>query len=324
MSQGNGSEGASPSTGAGEPDVTRQVRRFWGRVLTVATVVVGGAYLWAQRDALEDVSLDNPWALVTLVTVLGVNLVASNEMNLLMVNRAGADMRRAESFWVTWIATLLNGVTPARAGAAFRAVYMKRKHGLTYAAFASTVLGYYVAVAFVAASLTAVTLLVAEIEGSEAVQLGSWLVLILVLVTVSLPRVRPGDGWLRGRLADFTGRWRDQLRRPGELARVALLALVQVLSSIGALWSAASAIGLDLTVGEAVTIGAAGTLATLVAITPGSLGIYEGTVAITGGLLGASAPLLVIAALVQRLVYVALLSVGALPAYRYLGAGRRR
>jgi uncharacterized membrane protein YbhN (UPF0104 family) len=64
-------------------------------------------------------------------------------------------------------------------------------------------------------------------------------------------------------------------------------------------------------------------LATLVAVTPGSLGIYEGTVAITGGLLGASAPLLVVAALVQRLVYVALLSVGALPAYRYLGAGRR-
>jgi uncharacterized membrane protein YbhN (UPF0104 family) len=324
MSQANRPEGTQPSIGAGEPDLTRRVPRSWGWVLTVATLVVGAVYLWSQRDALQDVSLDNPWALATLVAVLAVNLVASNEMNLLMVNRAGADMRRAESFWVTWIATLLNGVTPARAGAAFRAVYMKRKHGLTYAAFASTVLGYYVAVAFVAASLTAVTLLVVEIEGSEAVQLAAWLVLILVLVAVSLPRVRSGDGWLRGRLADFTGRWRDQLRRPGELARIAFLALVQVLSSIGALWSAASAIGLDLTVGEAVAIGAAGTLATLVAITPGSLGVYEGTVAITGGLLGASAPLLVVAALVQRLVYVALLSVGALPAYRYLGAGRRR
>jgi uncharacterized membrane protein YbhN (UPF0104 family) len=324
MSEGNGPKGPPPPTGAGEPDVTSRVRRSWGWVLTVATIVIGAAYLWTQRDALHDVSLDNPWALGALVAVLAVNLVASNEMNLVMVNRAGADMRRTESFWVTWIATLLNGVTPARAGAAFRAVYMKRNHGLTYAAFASTVLGYYVAVAFVAASLTAVTLLVAEIEGSEAVQLVSWLVLILVLVTVSVPRVRPGDGWLRGRLADFTGRWRDQLRRPRELALIVFLALVQVLSSIGALWSAASAIGLDLTMGEAVTIGAAGTLATLVAITPGSLGVYEGTVAITGGLLGASAPLLVVAALVQRLVYVALLSVGAVPAYRYLAAGRRR
>jgi uncharacterized membrane protein YbhN (UPF0104 family) len=118
MSQANRPEGTQPSIGAGEPDLTRRVPRSWGWVLTVATLVVGAVYLWSQRDALQDVSLDNPWALATLVAVLAVNLVASNEMNLLMVNRAGADMRRAESFWVTWIATLLNGVTPARAGAA--------------------------------------------------------------------------------------------------------------------------------------------------------------------------------------------------------------
>ncbi len=281
-----------------------------------------GVYVWWQRAALEEVTVARPGAAVWLSVAVAVNLVASNELNLLMVTRVGAPLGRRESFWLTWIATFMNSLIPGRAGAAFRAWYLKRAYGLAYAAFASTVLGYYVAVAFVSGALAAIALSrLGDVEGRIALERASWILLALVVVAMALPRVRPGTGWIRNRLAVFTSAWRDLLQSRSDLVRVAALAAAQVASSVAALWSASALIGLDLGAAVAITVGSVGALSTLVAVTPGSLGVYEASVAFTGSLLGASAPLLVVAALVQRAALVAILGLGAPVGYRALRSG---
>ena len=238
-------------------------------------------------------------------------MLASAGINHILTRRLGARVSGAESVWLTVLATGLNAVTPARAGAAARALYLRRRHGLPLASFTSTLYGSYLLL-LLAGGLSGVVagLLIEPV--ARPILVGGAAIALAALTMTMLPVVgRPDGGLLSRNLARFTSGWEELRRDRRVIAPVAAMVVLQLIAGIGALWASIRALGVDLSLAEVTVIAAAGTLSTLVALTPGGIGIYEATVAVVSAVVGNEPGIVVAGALLQRVVLLVLLLVFA-------------
>jgi uncharacterized membrane protein YbhN (UPF0104 family) len=102
------------------------------------------------------VALSSPWLLSVCAAASLAALLAPGPIFWVMTSRVGRNVRLAESTWLAVMTTAINSVVPLHAGAAARAVYLKRRHDLDLSSFAATFLGYNILCLF-AASVAACT-----------------------------------------------------------------------------------------------------------------------------------------------------------------------
>ncbi len=283
-------------------------------ILVTAAAVIGiGVYLWIHRDELASLELVAPGFLVLCAVGVGGNLVATTLLSFTMLRKLDCRVSIAESWWLCVVSTTANLLTPARAGAGVRAVYLKRVHGLPYGSFVATLFGYYVLSLFVCA-LVAVVCLAWLSFGTAHDGVGPILTIAVCAAVASigsmfLPRVQSDRNWLLRKLSAVTGAWHELRNEPVFLLRTLGLAVGQFVAFAFAFWGACLALGSELGVIEVLAVAALGCLATFVSITPGSLGFYEAIIAFSGASLGVSPVECLAAGLVVRAALAAFLVV---------------
>ncbi|MFW6108749.1 MAG: lysylphosphatidylglycerol synthase transmembrane domain-containing protein [bacterium] len=283
---------------------------------TALRLVVGlallGALVYAGRRHLDRLGLilEAPlWALAALVLLFLAGRVIHGASCQCALRALGLPISLFEAAMLALRVNLANLFVP-QGGTGVTAVYLKLRHALPYARFAS----FFVAVNVVQFACFGIIGLVClgwlRVGGAP----WSWpLALVLAglagpaAVVVVLPGRLPRR-W-RGRVADLARRFLDSLaalRRD----RGTLVALIGLQSAVLAMlslriWVCLRAVGSETTLAGAVLIAVLGQVGMRFGPTPGGLGFREGAMAVVSTLLGGDTSLAVAAALLDRAVATA-------------------
>lgn len=290
-------------------------------LLLAASAILGiVGYLWLERNDLQTIELVAPWYLLfSLVGMLG-NLFFTGILYSLALGKLGARVSIPESVSLATLSIAANLLLPLRGGAGFRAIYLKRIHGLSYSKFAASLLVFYV-LSVVVSSVICLggacwMILVEGRRGLGPIVLISSGFLASSGLILFLP-IFPRPGQVQSKflsrvsslLTGISEGWRALRNDYGLVALLLVTATFQISSLLLSVWGAARGIGLQLTMVEILVIGTLGILSTVLSLTPGALGIYEATVGLSTSILGIGATLGVVVALVSRTVLVILLVV---------------
>ena len=144
--------------------------------LSLAACGLLGWYLLRHPEQWQTVSLASPWMIGVCAAASLAALLAPGLIFQVMTSRVGRNVGLAESTWLAVMTTAINSVVPLHAGAAARAVYLKRRHDLDLSAFAATFLGYNILsllAASSAACVAAALLLLRQGAGIDPVSSGA-------------------------------------------------------------------------------------------------------------------------------------------------------
>jgi uncharacterized membrane protein YbhN (UPF0104 family) len=190
---------------------------------------------------------------------------------------------------------------------------LKRRHGFDYSSFLATLYGYQVLRVLVCAVSGGVALLWLALgerrPGLAPILTGALLCLGVSVAACCLPRLPATGRWLIDRVATFTEGWHTLRAQPRFLALMGGLVSLQLAAEVLTFWAACAAIGVRLAVPEAIAIGTLSILVTVLGLTPSGLGLFEAMVAFVSSAVAINPVQSVMAALVLRVVLVALLLV---------------
>jgi uncharacterized membrane protein YbhN (UPF0104 family) len=224
-----------------------------------------------------------------------------------MLLRTGDDLRLAPASEITAMASLLNYAAPGYLGAPAKAVLARRSHGVPISRSAPTLAAEQTLDALVLlaagglAALLAGPSVVAALLGSVGEGTILWSAILAGSATLTavagyllLQRLRPGFASAlrqaaRQVITDRSNGWRIVA---GTGARWLL--------DMTAIWLAAYAVGMSLSVIDLLLIGNLSLLVGVLSPLPGGLGIREATMAVLGGVLGFALPAILAMAVLHR------------------------
>ena len=222
-----------------------------------------------------------------------------------------------EGIYVAVLSSVANFLGPVLGGAGLRGVYLKQKHGLTYSQFASTLMGYYI-ILFIFNSIVSLIAL-AFVPASSQTRLlmvffSIWLVLMLVLAIVRLPR-RIGNRNYKSRIINYVIKviqdvekgWRRILGDRKLMVRLMLVALLSYSGSLIMISAEFLALGIQFSVPTLLLYTSFITATILVSFTPGALGIREALLLITQATLAITLMDVISLSLLDRVVNFSIL-----------------
>jgi len=258
--------------------------KFSFRKLTVAaimaaTIVLGVYYIAAHMDEFRGLSFTDAWLLVPLILM---SLAVSWALGLLikfLLKPFGINLKFREWFGLSVITTLYNTITPFRGGMIARAVYLKQKHGFSYANFLAIMSGIYVINFFIqgAAGLASAWAISAQSKVFSPVifaVFGLFFVSTLVMIVFS-PKLPQSKNALINKLVDIVNGWHLIRNNKKVVSMACFTALLQLLFTAAATSITYRMFGADVGIVKSLFLSSVSLLGIVVSVTPGSLGIAE-------------------------------------------------
>jgi uncharacterized membrane protein YbhN (UPF0104 family) len=263
-------------------------RKYWSIVVLVLTVAAIAWYLSSQSrllTAFENVSLLAIIYLVGMrVLFLGTNGLFLREFAV----KFEVELASKEWFGLSVVTTMGNYIAPLSGGMVARAAYLKHRHELPYARFATLLASSYLVNFWVVGIVGLLTLLT-----FGRIHLYWQMLVFFAVVTISIsaltlfPTVRlPGENRIAKTVNTALAGWVLVKNDRILLAKLVAYALVNVFLNGLSFWIAYDALGSRISFRNALLIGLLTSFALLIRITPGNLGIQEAAVSLSSGLLG--------------------------------------
>lgn len=265
-------------------------RTLWRSVLSLlvitATVVVFVLYFNKHpevRRQLQQLSL----AALALLLVLYAFFIVS----LALINNAALRLCRSrlgggESLLLTMYSSVINFFGPLQSGPAFRAVYLKKKHGVTIADYTFASFVYY----FFYAAISVILLFSSTLK---------WWLVPLGLGVLALVWVAYRAGAFRLK----SGSRLDVKQWP----YMAAASLLQVLLLLAIFYTELKIVMPSVSLSQAAVYTGAANLALFVSITPGAIGFRESFLVFSQNLHHISNATIVSANIIDRTVYIIML-----------------
>jgi uncharacterized membrane protein YbhN (UPF0104 family) len=310
--------GVPNSSAAGEP--RRSWRRRLGAALAVALIIpcvwYAADYVRHASGDLRTLSADDLPAIALLLSSLFAVMLTNGLVLRDLIGKFGVPLELKAWLGVTLVASMLNLVSPVKGGAAVRALYFKKVHGVAYSSFASVLGASLFCSLAVSAGLATAALLALGVPGGRFgwTALGaSALLMASLTLLMSLPAWSGGkSAWLRSRLVSLVRPWN------AISADRALVARLLGWSVVGTAFHAIAFVAAFQLAGFAghwlvpATSSAFARIGALIAITPAGLGIYEAFGAVSAQVIGAQAGPAVLSVLIVRIASTAISLVGGL------------
>ena len=107
-------------------------------LLTIAIIFLFGIYIYRNPEILASLKDINPlFIIITMILFLIVFLLEGIFIKITL-QAFDKDITIKESFYISTISRIGNYLLPMRAGAIFRATYLKNKYNFEYSKFLST------------------------------------------------------------------------------------------------------------------------------------------------------------------------------------------
>ena len=251
-------------------NLLRCLRRFLPLFVAAVTCGAMARYLLLHQEEWRSVTIERPVLLAACCAATLAAILVPGPIFQLMTSRVGVVVGLGESTWLAVITSVINMFVPLQGGAAARALYLKKRHGLEVSRFAATFLGYNILRLFAASSLACAAglwlLWQPLLSGSATVGL-QWLVAISAAVaaaTFGTCFINPfwfrrlweaGAGkkevgqrslgrvaWLRPVFTLHAG-WLELIRCPAFLLEVFALVVLQIMAEVVMVWAAWNSVG---------------------------------------------------------------------------------
>lgn len=216
-----------------------------------------------------------------------------------------------ESVRVSLISSLGNFFASSGAGLGFRAVYLKKKHGLSYGDYMTTMYGNYLLFFIINAVLGLISLLL--ISSKDSVQykgaflfFAGLLVVSLVLCFVPIPKLFAGSvknkyvTSILGFIQKMTEGWSRIVKNRRLLMHLTILVSIQLVLTILIGWLEISSLHIVIGFPELLLFSVLGSMSIFISLTPGNLGVKEGIYILTASVIGLTTPQIVSIALIDR------------------------
>ena len=302
-----------------QPTGSRGLSRFlpWAVFALVLALMV--FFLTGEKE------LSSALLRVSMLSLAGLFLIQCvfNAITGLMLRELsrffGVRLTMLEWYGLPAVTTMGNYLTPASGGLMVRAVYLKRRYGLTYPRFLALLSSGYLVNFLVISAVGVFIVLVRHSQDSRVLPLALVFLAVLAVILFLLHRPVPlpdGEGRVQRFLRDVTNGWPLMKSRTSLIGKLIVLSLVNILLGGGSLWLAFDALGQPVPGMDAILVSLLQAFSLLMSITPGNLGVQEGIVSLSSGLLGYGLGTGLLAALLVRAVTVLfILSQGPLFSY---------
>lgn len=286
---------------------TRAVR-ILSTLLVIITFLI---YFWLNVENFKPLLNANYYLLATAALAYIVGVFANGIFIKFILEPFGKFIAASEAFYVSVISSIGNFFAPAGTGFGIRAVYLKKKHGLAYSEFISTLSGNYVLV-FMVSSFVGLTSLLALSQHFGA----QWLVLFIVFlgmfigsILISLFRFQLHEPkasknkqinfFIRNVYRVING-WSKIVSNKKLMIKLLTLTCVNLTLTIFIYWAIIQSIGLGIKFPALLLLSVLGSLSIFINITPANLGIKEAVYIFAASVLGLSIGEMVLIALVDR------------------------
>lgn len=270
------------------------IRRIpWRPIVAISvlaiTVLVFWRYFATHPEVRQQITTVSGSTIALLLCLYVVFVACLAFINLGTLKICRSSIRMSESLLLSMYSSVINFFGPLQSGPAFRAVYLKHKHGVKYKDYTAASLVYY----FFYALLSGVFLLSGV--------LGWWLVPLIGGGLVGLWLLRnttfQSFAALRTLSKLATGNW--YYLALATLAQVCLLAVIYYVEL--------NTVSSNISVSQAIIYTGAANFALFVALTPGAIGFREAFLLFTERLHGIDASTIVAANTLDRAVYIVFL-----------------
>lgn len=216
-----------------------------------------------------------------------------------------------ESARVSLISSLGNFFASSGAGLGFRAIYLKKKHDLSYGDYMTTLYGNYLLIFIINAVFGLLSLIL--VSNQTGLQFKGaaifFAVLLLVSLTLCFVQLPKSFGSRRKNkfiakilkyIQNMTTGWNRIVRDKRLLLHLSGLITIQLGLTLLIGWLEFSSLNIDIGFPELLLFSVLGSLSIFVSLTPANLGVKEGIYLLTAGVIGITTPQIVSIALIDR------------------------
>lgn len=262
-------------------------------------------YLHDNWDAYSKLLQISLIPVVLLLTATSLSSFLNGLITVYLFRGLGIGLQVREGFFLSSASTLANQL-PVSGGMITRALYLKHKHGLSYATFITTSLALYFCFVSANGFIGVLTLIYLDLFTQSNIPVLLMLGFIMMsccilLFKIPIERI-PEPGRLQHRLVQILEGWRILGKQPGMLGRILILQMLMMLLLAFRYWLAFQMLSQDISVAHALLFSSASVLTQLVSIAPGGLGVTEVIVAGVATLLGFDTGVSVVAVGLDRLI----------------------
>jgi len=287
-------------------------------LLTISVISLFGVYIYRNPEILISLQDLNPAFIIIIIVLLLVVFLLEGLFVKVTLQAFGRDISVKESFYISTISRMGNYLLPMRAGAVFRAAYLKNKYNFEYSKFLSTLYGYYIILFLLYAVIGIVSLSVKWIFGDELylILLVSFLVLFVLMLTLMFFRIplqrliKKKEGFW-GKVVEFFDRfirgWDTIVKNKKLLKQLIIIILGHIFFNTVVIFIEFIALGIDVDILNLILYSSLSGVSLLFSLTPGSLGIREGVFLITSQSLGlAQGQILQLAIIDRGIIFILL------------------
>ncbi|MFS8118073.1 MAG: hypothetical protein ACMG55_06215 [Microcoleus sp.] len=262
----------------------KRLKPFLSLVLVIATISLITWYVGAHPAIIHDFLSVSPLVLVLVLALYGAQLAALIQIYKYTIRLTGKMISNSENILLTSYSNVINFIGPLQSGPGFRALYLNKRHGISFKKYATATLAYYV--------FYGVFSMAALFLGSTFWYVGFMLLLAALGLTIFGERIVTG--------VRLDGKW---------LPHLAVAALVQVLIFSLIYFVELRSIDSSITISQSLSYAGTANLSLFAALTPGAIGIREAFLVFTQSLHHISTNIIVAASIIDRAVYVSYLGI---------------
>lgn len=284
---------------------TRNYRKYILNIFGIFVVALLVWYLYNNRGVLG--SLKNiRWQQILCIIILDTaSFLIGALLNKSLINRFDPKVSLLDCFYLQYVNNFLNKILPTiGGGAAFRAIYLKRKYQFPYSQFISTVGGLYV-ISFLSVAVVGIAcLLVIYIRYNQfnLVILMAFIGLLLPCLFIILfsPQIPASNNKFLKVLKSIVEGWNIIKRDSKFILVYAALSVVLLLISAVQTLISYQALGVQTTFIPMLFLATLGIILAFLNFTPDGIGIKEGIYIFSADLVQMPDSILVLGSLVLR------------------------
>ncbi len=285
--------------------------KYISAFLTVLLLLFFGFYLYQNPEILRELrGIKLIYILLISISFITVFLLEGFFIQIIL-RAFRRDISVKESFYLSTLSRIGNYLLPMRAGAIFRATYLKKKYNFDYSKFLSTLYGYYI-ILFLLYSLLGVGALGLKWVLNDQKYLLLLLffiilflgMLFLMFVRFPFEKIVKKEDSFFGKVFKFLNRfiksWDMIVKNRRLLFQLALVTFGNILINTIIIFIEFISLGITVKFLDLILYSTLSGVSLLVSLTPGSLGVREAVFLISSQSIGLSQEQILQLAIVDR------------------------
>jgi uncharacterized protein (TIRG00374 family) len=271
-------------------------------ILVIAALIL---YLYNNRNVFHFLK-NIHWQQILWIIILDtVSFVIGSLQNQSLLNRFNTKVGFIDCFLLQYSNNFLNKILPTiGGGAAFRAIYLKKKYKFPYSQFVSTVAGLYVISFFSVALIGIICLWLIYLKKHQfnLVILIAFIGILLpcLFIIIFSPQIKQGRNRFLKLLSSIMEGWNIIKQQPGNILVYILFSIIILLLSTWQTLISYQALGVKVDLVSMLFLSTLGIILVLLNFTPDGIGIKEGIYLFSASLVQIPGNILVLGSLILR------------------------